>query len=166
MRTTLEELDVTIEIPLIASRGQMAYAGPQTGLPRRQPTSGALMFTLVTLLISAVGLLYLMQTSRVATLGFEASRLQRERQAQSLANEQLSYGVARYESLPLVERVARDQLGMQPMRDYRYLDVARPASDELALSTPEATAQASLFTRIVRRVTGRAAASHNAGDGQ
>lgn len=159
MSAPVEQMDITATLPRVASDAAVEYAGPQPELAKR-PMSGALMFTLVALLISAVGLLYLMQTSRVATLGYEASRLQREREAQALANEQLSYDVARYESLPLVERVARDQLGMQPMTDYRYLDVPRPAADELTLPTPIVAERPSLVTRVLRRLVGRGAATH------
>jgi cell division protein FtsL len=159
MSAPFEQLEMTTDLPRIAPSEQSTYVGPQSVLGRNR-TSGALMFTLVALLISAVGLLYLVQTSRVASLGYEASRLQREREAQGLANEQLSYDVARYESLPLVERVAEEQLGMQPMSAYRYLDVARPALDELPTPTPEATEQPSLVRRVLRRVIGQGSATH------
>jgi cell division protein FtsL len=165
MSAPFEQLQMTTDLPRIVPAEQLPFAGPQAvAAPRR--TSGALMFTLVALLISAVGLLYLVQTSRVASLGYEASRLQREREAKGLANEQLSYDVARYESLPLVERVAEDQLGMQPMSDYRYLDGARPAFDELPTPTPAASEQPSLVRRVLRRVTGQGAATHAAENSQ
>jgi cell division protein FtsL len=165
MSAPFEQLEMTTDLPRLVSGEQLTFVGPQAVTVRRR-TSGALMFTLVALLISAVGLLYLVQTSRVASLGYQASRLQREQEAQGLANEQLSYDVARYESLPLVQRVAEDQLGMQPMGDYRYLEVARPASDELPTPTPEASEQTSLFRRVLRRVTGQGSAMHAAADSQ
>jgi cell division protein FtsL len=165
MSAPVDQFELTTDLPRLAPAEQLTYVGPQT-VPDTRLTSGALMFTLVALLISAVGLLYLVQTSRVASLGYEASRLQREREAQGLANEQLSYDVARYESLPLVERVAEEQLGMQPMSAYRYLDVARPALDELPTPAPEATEQPSLARRVLRRITGHGAATHAAEDSQ
>jgi cell division protein FtsL len=165
MSAQLEQLEMTTELPRVTQTEQVTYAGPQA-VARSRRVNGALMFTLVALLVSAVGLLYLVQTSRVASLGYEASRLQRQREAQALANEQLSYDVARYESLPLVERVAQDQLGMQPMSAYRYLEVARPALDELPTPTPEAAEQPSLLRRVLQRVTGHGAATHAAEDSQ
>jgi cell division protein FtsL len=167
MSAPAELLDITNELPLEAAHAHLAYAAPPTAPTpsrARQP-NGALMFTLVALLVCAVGLLYLMQTSRVATLGYQASALQRQREAQALANEQLSYDVARYESLPLVERVAREQLGMQPMSDYRYVDVPRPTADDLPTPAVTPVSKPSALTRIMRRGTGRAVASHPDGEG-
>lgn len=154
---TDERLDVTAGLPIVRA----ASPAPRLGAAASRPRSHtALVCTLVVLIVSAVGMLYLMQTNRVATLGYEASRLQRQRERQALANEQLSYDVARYQALPLIERVAIGQLGMQPMTSVRYLDVPRPAIDELPLPENTPAEQPSLLERVRRRLTGAGAATH------
>jgi hypothetical protein len=116
--------------------------------------NNALVFSIVALAIGAVGLLYLVQTSRVASLGYQVSALQREREARLLRNQQLSYDVARYQSLVLVERVAREQLGMVPMEDYVFFTVARPVVDELPAPATPVPARPSLAERVWDRITG------------
>jgi cell division protein FtsL len=120
---------------------------------------------LAALTIGAVGMLYVVQTSHVARLGYEASRLQREREARALENDQLAYDVARYESLPVVERVAREQLGMTAMTAYRFIAVTRPAQAELMPPTPVAGTRPSLARRVWNRITGRGEAVHAAAGG-
>jgi cell division protein FtsL len=129
--------------------------------------NGAIVFALAALTIGAVGLLYVVQTSHVAKLGYEASRLQREREARALENDQLAYEVARYQSLPLVERVAVEQLGMTEMSAYRFLAVARPVQAELATPTPLAETRPSLMRRVWNRILGQGDVVHpDAGDGR
>lgn len=100
-------------------------------------------------------MLYLFQTSAVAGLGLELSDLQREINAQSLRNEELSYQLAYYESLPVVERIAVEQRGMQPMQSSMFLAAQRPGDDDLvAPATPEPQHR-SVARRALDRLFGR-----------
>jgi hypothetical protein len=128
--------------------------------PAAPPLNTAALFTIVVLTIATVGLLYLIQTSQVAGLGYEVSRLERQRTEKALENQQLSYDIARLQALPQVERVALGQLGMQPMDDYLFLTVPLPASDELPEpAVPEAD-ERSVVERVWDQLTGRAEATH------
>ena len=131
---------------------------PLNARPRR--VNNALMFVLIALSISIVGLLYLIQTSHVAGLGYEVSRLERERMDAALENQRLTYEIAQRQSLPTIEEIARDQLDMQPMGAHVYLTVPAPASEQLELPSPQEGRSRSLAERILDRLTGEAEANH------
>jgi hypothetical protein len=126
--------------------------------PRR--LSNPVVFLIVAATIAVIGLLYLIQTSQVAGLGYEVSNLEAERLEKSLANQQLTYQVAGYEALPKIELAAKGQLGMLPIDAHIFLSVPRPASDQLVVPAPETPKQRSLGERIWDRLTGEAEASH------
>ena len=130
--------------------------------PAAPPLNTAALFTIVVLTIATVGLLHLIQTSQVAGLGYEVSRLERERTAKALENQQLSYDVARLQALPQVEQVALEQLGMLPVDDYIFLTVPLPPSDELGTPEPAPARERSVLERVWDRLTGRAEATHPA----
>jgi hypothetical protein len=70
---------------------------------------------LPTLLLAAslVALVYLVQTSGIATTGYDIQRLQAERAEWQLRNEQLRLELAKRRSLTWVEAEATSRLGMQ-----------------------------------------------------
>jgi cell division protein FtsL len=146
--------------PVVSPRPAATEMTTSSLAPR---VSNAVLFTVVALAITTVGLLYLIQTAQVASLGYEVSRLERERASMSLANQHLTYEVARYESLPQVERVARDQLGMQPLDDYLFVTIPLPVADDLSLPDPEPRYQPSVAAHIWDRLTGQATASNQGG---
>jgi hypothetical protein len=65
------------------------------------------------LAVSVVALVYLLQTSSVATTGYDIQRLQLERSDWQLRNEQLRLELAKRRSLTWVEAEATGRLGMQ-----------------------------------------------------
>jgi hypothetical protein len=81
------------------------------------PILGLLRATawLPTLLLAAslVALVYLLQTSGIATTGYDIQRLQAERADWQLRNEQLRLELAKRRSLTWVEAEATARLGMQ-----------------------------------------------------
>jgi cell division protein FtsL len=118
----------------------------------------AVIWIVVAVLITAVGMLYLFQTNHVAGLGYEMSQLQRERATLSLRNEQLNYAVARYEALNRVESVAIGQLGMQTSEDFIFIDVTRPALDQLQAPAAVAETSESVFEKVWSSLTGSSTA--------
>ena len=68
----------------------------------------------VLLAVCAVALVYLVQTSGVATTGYDIQRLQAERQEWQLRNEQLRLELSKLQSLTWVESEAVGRLGMLP----------------------------------------------------
>jgi hypothetical protein len=130
-----------------------------------RPMNAALLFTVVALSIMVVGLLYLIQTAQVASLGYELTRLERERATAALANQRLTYTVANYESLPAIERIAIDTRNMQPASDYAFIVVPLPPRDQLQLPPAPEQAEMSLGRRVWERLTGQSTAT-NAGGGR
>jgi cell division protein FtsL len=65
------------------------------------------------LAVSLVALVYLLQTSGVATVGYDIQRLQAERAEWQLRNEQLRLELAKRRSLTWVEAEAVGRLDMQ-----------------------------------------------------
>lgn len=146
----------TTETPIVPSPQQRA---PVT-TPRPRRLNNAMMFVLIALTISSIGLLYLLQTSHVAGLGFEVSRLERQRMDAALENQRLTYEIAKRQSLPAIEKMARDRLDMQPMTAHIYLTVPAPASEQLELPSPQEGRTRSLGERIWDRLTGEVEANH------
>lgn len=135
--------------------------------PVHQPHSRvntALIFIVVAVLITAVGLLYLLQTNYVAGLGYEMSQLQEERSTLALRNEQLNYALAQYESLSAVESVAVGQIGMEEAESQMFLSVPRPVNAELPTPEPLQAEAASLPERIWQRLTGAATVVSDSAD--
>ena len=66
----------------------------------------------VLLAASLVALMYLLQTSGIATTGYDIQRLQAERDDWQLRNEQLQLELAKRQSLTWIEAEATGRLGM------------------------------------------------------
>ena len=137
---------------------------PEQAAPAPRRLGNPAVFLIVATTIAIIGLLYLIQTSQVAGLGYTVSQLENERMEQSLENQQLTYQVAAYEALPKIELAARGQLGMLPIDSHIFISVPRPASDDLIVPAPEQPRRRSVAERIWDRLTGEAEASHPAGD--
>jgi cell division protein FtsL len=77
--------------------------------------NGATMVAVAAIALTVIGILYLIQTSEVAQLGYDMSRLQEQRNTLTMETSELEYELARYESLQTVEEVAVTRLGMSSM---------------------------------------------------
>jgi cell division protein FtsB len=100
-------------------------------------------------LVAAIGglcLLYLEQTSRVVELGYELTRLQRNRDQVALEVAALRYELARRQSLARVEDLARREYGMVPLRKAESLRLARPAP--LPTPVPPPRSERSWWQRV------------------
>lgn len=142
------------------------YIIPETmsSAPRGR-LNGAIMFTIAALGITMVGLLYLIQTSYVAGLGYEVSRLERDRMEKSLDNQSLTYEIARFQALPYIERIALEDMGMQPVAGQIYLTVQSPASEELVVPEPDTGQGRSLGERLRDALMGEAEATNDSSSG-
>ena len=98
----------------------MATSAPQAArlvrlrIPLFPPLSRAAAVWLValTLLFALISLMYLLQTSAIATSGYDIQRLQAEKADWELKNEQLQLELAKMQSLAWIEARAA-QLGMR-----------------------------------------------------
>lgn len=140
--------------------GETTFWTPPAVNSERPRMHNALLFTIIALVIGLIGLLYLVQTSKVASLGYEVTRLEQERAAKSLENQQLSYQVAQLQALPVVEGIAGDELQMQPMDAYLFLTVPLPLNDELPQTEGTPEPGPSRLERVWNRLTGRGEAVH------
>lgn len=136
-----------------------------TAGPRRR-AHGALLFSLACALSAAVGLLAVFQTSTIAELGVELSAVQRDIEAQSLRNAEMSFQLGYYESLPVVEELAIERQGMQPMDASYYLTAQRPPEATATLVTHDQQARRSVVQRMVDRLLGRGEARAGEGGGE
>lgn len=118
----------------------------------------ATLFALVACVVGAIGIIYLLQTSEVASLGYRVSELERERAELTETNQQLSYDAAMREALPSIEDRA-EVLGMEPITDLIYLDVPAPLDTELPQPTPEVATAPSLIGRLKARLMDESSAS-------
>lgn len=142
----------------VTTRGASRQTAPQDVVRarpvRHKRLSGAIVFSICAAMLAAVGMLYLMQTSHVASLGYELSSLQAEHGRASVANQRLEAEVAELQGLDRAERTARNVLDMEPMVSYAYLDVERPAQSDLPLPETPAGDRRGAVQRVWDRLFG------------
>jgi len=95
------------------------------------------------LLVGIIAIAYLSQASGLATTGYDIQRLQQERDAWRLRNEQLRLELAKARSLAWVEAQATSRLGMRPAQNAQYVRVI-PLNRTVATSSPTDSRPASL----------------------
>lgn len=98
-------------------------AGVRLALGQRVVPQHAVMFMLIVLACGSISLLYLIQTSSVASNAYRIEQLKMENETLIRGNEALQLKIAEYESLSSIEDTARDKLGLQPVRAFEYLFV-------------------------------------------
>ena len=121
--------------------------------------NGVALVIIVAVTLTVICILYLIQTARVASLGYKFSALQDDYYALSLENSKLGYDVAREQSLDTINQIATGQLGMKPMNDFKFVQVQRPAQADLPPLPAETLPHASTWERIKAAITGEASAS-------
>ncbi len=126
--------------------------------------NGATMVAIAAIALTVIGILYLIQTSEVAQLGYDLSRLQSQRDTVTMEISELEYEVARYESLQTVEEVAVTQLGMTPMSNYEFIEIQQPAERNLTIPAPAEPEKQSFFERVVDAVFGVGSAESERAD--
>ena len=93
-------------------RGPAAFQWADTTLPGIGKLRASGWLPAVLLSACAVALMYLIQTSGVATVGYDVQRLQSESKQWELRNEQLRLELAKVRSLVWVESEAVGRMGM------------------------------------------------------
>jgi cell division protein FtsL len=140
-----------------AARNRPVRRSVSTSANRRQPyfvMNGATMVSIAAIALTVIGLLYLIQTSQVAQLGYDMSRLQSQRDTMTLEMSELEYELARYESLQTVEEVAVSQLGMAPMTNYEFVQIQAPAERNLVIPEQDSTEAPGFFERFQNALFG------------
>jgi len=121
--------------------------------------NGVALVIIVAVALTVICILYLVQTARVASLGYKFSALQDDYYTLSLENSKLGYDVAREQSLDTINQIATGQLGMKPMTDFKFVQVQRPPQDNLPALPRETPPHESTWQRITAAITGEASAS-------
>lgn len=114
----------------------MSSASPQAARlsPHRIPLfpplsrAAAVWVAALTLLFALISLMYLLQTSAIATSGYDIQQLQTEQKEWELKNEQLQLELAKMQSLAWVEARSA-QLGMRKPDKTVTVRVSLPASN-------------------------------------
>ncbi|MGI8588417.1 MAG: hypothetical protein ACR2M0_12150 [Chloroflexia bacterium] len=82
----------------------------------------AIRFLIALALVAAISLLYLVQASSVTELNYDVQRLDGAHTQLIRDRQDLDLQIARAQSLPQIEQIARDKLHMVPLGDgVRYL---------------------------------------------
>jgi cell division protein FtsL len=139
------------------ARRKSARRTKSTAAAPRRPyivLNGATLVAIAAVALTVIGILYLIQTSEVAQLGYDMSRLQTQRETLTLEISELEYELARYESLQTVEQVAVTQLGMTPMTNYEFIEIQEPAQRNLTLPEPIEHGSPSFFERVFDAILG------------
>ena len=125
--------------------------------------NGAAMVAIAAAALTVIGILYLIQIAHVASLGYQLSRLQNERDTLSIENARLDYQVAQFESLDTIDQIATQKLGMTPLGRHQFMKVQVPASDQLppvpALQAPPETTFSRIWHALAGIGRGQASAS-------
>lgn len=126
--------------------------------------NGATMVAIAAIALTVIGILYLIQTSEVAQLGYDLSRLQTQRDTMTMEISELEHEVARYEALHTVEEVAVTQLGMTPMSNYEFIEIQQPAQRNLTIPEPAEAETQTFFERVVDALLGVGSAESDRAD--
>jgi len=109
-----------------------------------QPTARADIFSFLLILvgiISLASLLLLIQTSRVATAGYDLQRLEEIKNSWAQRNYQLQTEIAALQALDRVEQEAKARLKMVPATQYMYIAVNKPSLGQSQVPAPHRAAQ-------------------------
>ena len=165
-RATVTRLPVPMAVPIedaaaspigvrIARSAQSVLAHARTEAVRR-----IVVWLLVTTCVGALGLVYLLETSHVASLASQRATLEDETAKTRDANARLAAQAAGFQTLSRADTTARD-LGLRPATPGGIVYLSVP---DVPDAPPTATAapppSPSLRQRIVNALTGRARAEN------
>ena len=159
-------MTTSVRHPRPAGEPRTAAASParRRGRTRRRERylslNGAMMVGLAALALGVIAILYLVQTSQVAELGYQLSYLQKQEDQLNDQNALLSYQDAQAHAMNVIDQIAVGQLGMVPMHSYQYITVQRPAQTELPPVPAEPQVHVSLLTRLQDALSGTSRSAH------
>lgn len=107
--------------PRLATRGRIAELARPTRIPR------TLLASLTLLIVAAVGLLQVLQSSSTATAGYALGALERERTTLNAQVRTLEADIARTAGQDQLRQMAIQRLGMVPAQQTIRITVDKPA---------------------------------------
>ncbi len=145
-------------LPQAGHRGA-ERAAPAIARPRRLP--GTLIAGIALLILAAVGLLQVLQTSRAATAGYELRALENERQALGAQVRLLESEIAQQARADQVRKTAVERLGMVPPQRTVHVSVDTPAPARMPLPEryvvepqPIQAPSLSIWEQLLRKLPG------------
>lgn len=166
-RATVTRIPVPMAVPIkeavpsplgarIASGAQGLLARARTDAVRR-----IVVWLLVTACIGMLALVYLLETSHVASLASERATLEDETAKTRDANARLAAQVAGFQTLSRADTAARDQ-GLRPATPGSIVYLTLPdVPDTPPVATIAPSPSPGLRQRIVNALTGRGRAENN-----
>jgi hypothetical protein len=112
-------------------RSGRTVAAPYIARPRH--LSRTLVAGIALLVLAAVGLLQVLQTSRAATAGYQLRALENERETLSAQVRLLEAGIAQQSRVDQVRQTAVERLGMVPPQQTLHITVDTPAPASMPL---------------------------------
>ena len=109
-RPAVAEASRPVARPPVAAASSPARIARRGARPR-----GPRLLVLAALALSLLGVLYLLQISRVASYGYELARIQQRQAELDRENELLLYRLSEERRLERVDDLARRDYGMQPL---------------------------------------------------
>ncbi len=163
-RATVTRISAPMAVPVQTgaspSLGTRFTAGAEDLLARARTETvrQIVIWLLVTLCVGSVALVYLLQTSHVASLASERATLEQETARMQDANARLAAQVAGFQTLSRADQTARDQ-GSRPAPAGSIAYVTLPdAPDAAPTATAPPPPSPNLFHRIENALTGHASA--------
>jgi len=145
-------------LPQAGHRGA-ERAAPAIARPRRLP--GTLIAGIALLILAAVGLLQVLQTSRAATAGYELRALENERQTLGAQVRLLESEIAQQARADQVRKTAVERLGMVPPQRTVHVSVDTPAPARMPLPEryvvepqPIQAPSLSIWEQLLRKLPG------------
>lgn len=146
-------------LPQIRPRQAAERALPRIVRPKHLP--GTLIAGVALLIVAAVGLLQVLQTSRAATAGYELRALEDQRQALSAEVRLLESQIAQQVRVEQVRKTAVERLGMVPPEQTLHITVDQPAPASIPLPEryvvdpqPLEAPSLSIWEQLLRRLPG------------
>jgi cell division protein FtsL len=132
---------------------------PRIARPGHLP--GTLIAGIALLIVAAVGLLQVLQTSRATTAGYELRALENERQTLSAQVRLLESEIAQQARVEQIRKTAVERLGMAPPQRTLHITVDTPAPASMPLPEryvvdpqPLQPPSLSVWEQLLRRLPG------------
>jgi cell division protein FtsL len=179
---------VAAEASRPVARPPAAASSPVRAARRGAQSRGPRLLILAALALSLLGVIYLLQISRVASYGYELARIQQRQAELDRENELLLYRLSEERRLERVDDLARRDYGMQPLdpgrlatatataaaattaasgaparptQRYQFIGVQRPPAAP-PTSTPTPRGPTGILDRLWQRVVGIGVAGEEA----
>ncbi|MHB1127120.1 MAG: cell division protein FtsL [Bacillota bacterium] len=139
----------------LKSKPELTYR-PTTRRTRRVKPIGKVQLCGLLLVVAVIGLAFTFQAISVSNRGIQIDQMEQDISSLQSTKERLQLEIARLQSLDRVEKVATNQLGMQPPTDDSLIILASmedEPTDQVALASQEPHRRDDQAVRLASRGT-------------